>query len=116
MPHTLQYLGAILAILVGLNGLFRPIHMGKLVGLAAETKVGLVEIRVLFGSFLVALPAIAIFHQSVEIFEFYGMAALAAAIIKTSFMILDKCPPKLIWIGIVFDIVLAVLLLSSFFV
>jgi len=70
----------------------------------------------LFGSFLVALPTIAIFHQSVEIFEFYGMAALAAAIIKTSFMILDKCPPKLIWIGIVFDIVLAVLLLSSFFV
>ena len=115
MPHALQYLGAILAILVGLNGLFRPIHMGKLVGLAAETKVGLVEIRVLFGSFLVVLPAIAILYQSVEIFEFYGMAALAAAIIKTSFMILDKCPPKLIWFGIAVDIVLAVLLLSSFF-
>lgn len=115
MPHPLQYLGAILTILIGLNGLFRPLDMGKRVGLTPETKVGLVEIRVLFGSFLVVLPALATLHQSAEIFEFFGMAALAAAIIKTSFMVLDQCPPKLIRVGIAVDIVLATLLLSSLF-
>ena len=112
-PHILQYIGAALAMLVGLNGLFRPVHMGKLVGLAPATKVGLVEIRVLFGSFLVVLPLMAILSQKAEIFEFFGMAALAAAIIKTLFTILDKCPIKLIWFGILVDVVLAALLLST---
>ena len=115
-PHMLQYIGAVLAVLVGLNGLFRPLHMGKLVGLAPTTKVGLVEIRVLFGSFLVTLPLLAILSQNAEIFEFFGMAALAAAIIKTLFTLLDKCPIKLIWLGIAVDIVLATLLLSSLYV
>ena len=41
------------------------------------------------------------------------MAALAAAVIKTVFTVLDKCPIKLIWFGIAVDVVLAVLLLSS---
>lgn len=112
-PHILQYIGAALAMVVGLNGLFRPIHMGKLVGLAPASKVGLVEIRVLFGSFLVVLPMLAIISQKAEIFEFYGMAALAAAVIKTLFTVLDKCPLKLIWIGIAVDVVLVVLLLST---
>ena len=112
-PHILQYIGAVLAMLVGLNGLFRPIHMGKLVGLAPETKVGLVEIRVLFGSFLVVLPLMAMLSRNAEIFEFFGLAALAAAIIKTLFTILDKCPIKLIWFGILVDVVLAALLLST---
>ena len=112
-PHILQYIGAVLAMCVGLNGLFRPLHMGRLVGLAPETKVGLVEIRVLFGSFLVVLPALAILSQNAEIFEFFGMAALAAAVIKSTFTVLDKCPFKAIWFGILVDIILAVLLLSS---
>ncbi len=114
-PHFLQYIGAVLALCVGLNGLFRPLHMGRLVGLAPETKVGLVEIRVLFGSFLVVLPILAILSHNKEIFEFYGMAALAAAIIKSTFTVLDKCPFKIIWFGIAVDIVLAVLLLSSLY-
>lgn len=111
-PHFLQYLGAALTILIGLNGLFRPLHMGRLVGLAADTKVGLVEIRVLFGSFLVALPTLAIVSQKAEYFEFYGMAAVTAAIIKTTFTVLDKCPLKSIWIGITVDVILAFLFLS----
>lgn len=114
-PHFLQYIGAGLAMLVGLNGLFRPLNMGRLVGLAPETKVGLVEIRVLFGSFLVTLPALAIYSQNAEIFVFFGMAAVSAAIIKSSFTILDKCPIKDIWSGILVDVILAVLLLSSLY-
>ena len=69
-PHILQYIGAVLAMCVGLNGLFRPLHMGRLVGLAPETKVGLVEIRVLFGSFLVVLPALAICHEMQRFLNF----------------------------------------------
>ena len=112
-PHFLQYIGAGLAMLVGLNGLFRPIHMGRMVGLSPDTKVGLVEIRVLFGSFLVVLPALAMASHNAEIFEFLGMAALAAFVIKSTFTVLDKCPLKAIWFGIAVDIILAVLLLSS---
>lgn len=112
-PHFLQYVGAILAILIGLNGLFRPLVMGRAVGLAPETKVGLVEIRVLFGSFLVTLPILAIVSQKAEYFVFFGMAAVAAAVIKTTFTVLDKCPWKAIWFGIAVDVVLAILLLSS---
>lgn len=111
-PSIFQYIGAAIAILIGLNGLFRPLHMGRLVGLGADTKVGLVEIRVLFGSFLVVLPSMAILSQNAELFEFFGMAAVAAAIIKSTFTVLDKCPLKSIWFGIAVDIILAVLLLS----
>ncbi len=109
----IQSMGACLALIVGLNGLIRPIHMGKLVGLSPANKVGLVEIRVLFGSFLVVLPIVLIFRQNSDLFEFFGIAALAAAIIKSSFTILDKCPIKLIWFGILVDVVLALTLLSS---
>ncbi len=110
-PHFLQYVGAVLAMLIGLNGLFRPLHMGGLVGLGADTKVGLVEIRVIFGSFLVVLPAMAIISQKAEYFEFFGMAAVSAAIIKSTFTVLDKCPLKAIWFGIAVDVILAILLL-----
>jgi len=108
----LQNIGAILAMMVGLNGLIRPTHMGKLVGLTPVTKVGLVEIRVLFGSFLVVFPITLLLKQEPDLFEFFGYAALAAAIIKSTFTIIDKCPIKLIWIGIAVDIVLAATLLA----
>lgn len=111
----LQYLGAILAMAVGLNGLFRPVHMGRLVGLVAENKVGLAELRVLFGSFLVVLPLILIIKGESAFFEFFGAAALAAAVIKTGSALYDQCPWKLIWVGIATDTVLAFLLLSSLF-
>ncbi len=114
-PHILQYIGAGLSMIVGLNGLFRPLQMGLLVGLAPENKVGQVEIRVLFGSFLVILPLLAILSHKAEYFEFYGMAAFAAAVIKTSFTFIDKCPPKAIWVGIFVDVVLSALLLSSLY-
>lgn len=114
-PHILQYIGAGLAMLVGLNGLFRPLHMGELVGLVPDNKVGHIEIRVLFGSFLVTLPLLAIIAGQAVIFEFFGMSALAAAIIKTSFTIIGKCPFRMIAVGIGVDVVLAALLLSSFY-
>lgn len=112
----MQNAGTCLALIIGLNGLIRPIHMGKLVGLMPETKVGLVEIRVLFGSFLVVLPIMLLLKQSTLLFEFFGTAALAAALIKSSFTVFDKCPIKAIWSGIAVDVVLAITLLSSLWV
>ena len=114
-PNALQYFGAGLALLIGLNGLFRPMHMGLLVGLAAANKVGHIEIRVLFGSFLVTLPLLAIVMGQVALFEFYGAAAFAAAVIKTTYTFIDDCPLQDIWIGILVDVILAALLLSSWY-
>ena len=114
-PHFLQYIGAALAMLVGLTGLFKPDQMKSLVGLTYSNAVGLVEIRVLFGSFLVILPLAAIIHRQADIFVFYGLAAVAAAIIKTTFTLVDKCPLGAIWFGIVVDVLLAFLLLSSLY-
>ena len=111
----LQNLGAVLALLVGLNGLFRPVAMGKAVGLEYRSLVGLVELRVLFGSFLVALPVYALWQQQSELFIFFGVAALAAFIIKTSFTIVDRCPWSKIWTGILVDAVLALCLLSPLY-
>ena len=99
-------------MVVGLNGLFRPVTMGNAVGLEHNTLVGLVEIRVLFGSFLVALPLYALWQQESSLLTFYGIAALSAAIIKTSFTVIDKCPWRDIWFGILVDVVLAFCLLS----
>lgn len=106
-PSLLQIIGACLTMIVGLNGLFRPVKMGNAVGLEHNSLVGLIEIRVLFGSFLVALPLYALWLQQREIFIFYGVAALAAAIIKTSFTVIDKCPWEKIWFGILVDVILA---------
>lgn len=114
-PTILQVIGACLSMVVGLNGLFRPVKMGNAVGLEHNSLVGLVEIRVLFGSFLVALPAYALIQQQRELFIFFGVAAIAAAIIKTSFTIIDKCPWGAIWFGILVDVVLAFCLLSPLF-
>lgn len=112
-PTLLQYIGAGLAILIGLNGLFRPIVMARAVGLKSFNLVGHVELRVLFGSFLVVMPLYALWQNQVILFEFYGVAALAAAIIKSLFSLIDKCPFKDIWSGILIDVILAVCLLSS---
>lgn len=114
-PNLLQYLGACLAMIVGLTGMLNPRAMESLLGLTFINAVGLIEIRVLFGSFLVALPIAAITKADAGIFEFYGVAALSAAIIKTTFTAKDKCPVGSIYVGILVDVLLAVLLLSSLF-
>ena len=114
-PHIFQYIGAALAMVVGLTGLFKPEQMKSLVGLTYSSTVGLVEIRVLFGSFLVALPLAAMIHGQADIFVFYGLSAVAAAVIKTTFTLVDRCSLGAIWIGIMVDVVLAFLLLSSLY-
>lgn len=114
--NVFQYIGAVLAMCVGLTGLFKPLAMKAIVGLVHSNKVGLVEIRVLFGSFLVALPIMAILKGSAEIFEFYGIAALSAAIIKSVFTYIDQCPLGQIWVGILVDVILALLLMSSLYI
>ena len=50
-----------------------------------------------------------------DIFVFYGLAAVAATVIKTTYTIVDRCPVSAIWFGILVDVVLAVLLLSSLY-
>jgi len=79
--------------------------MESLLGLKAVTTVGLIEIRVLFGSFLVALPILAMILGQAEYFVFYGVAALAAGLVKTVFTIIDRCPWRDIAIGIATDFV-----------
>ena len=111
-PNILQIIGACLSMVVGLNGLFRPVQMGKAVGLTHSNLVGLIELRVLFGSFLVALPAYALWQNNAELYIFFGVSALAAAVIKTTFTFVDKCPIPQIWFGILVDVILAALLLS----
>gem|GEM_PF-2555479 len=111
--HLLQYTGAVLAMSVGITGLFKPNKMRSLLGLTYTSTVGLVEIRVLFGSFLVVLPLAAVVYGKAELFVFYGLAAVGAAVIKTSYAVYDKCPFKAIWPGILVDVLLAFLLLSS---
>ena len=110
-----QNIGACLALIVGLNGLLRPVHMGKAVGLEYSNLVGLVELRVLFGSFMVALPIYALWRQQSELFIFFGVAAFAAFVIKTSFTVIDKCPWPMIRVGILVDAVLALCLLSPLY-
>ena len=111
----LQNAGASLSLIVGLNGLLRPVHMGKAVGLEHSNLVGLIELRVLFGSFLVALPIYALWRQQSELFTFFGVAALAAFVIKTSFTWIDKCPWPMIRVGILVDAILALCLLSPLY-
>ena len=112
-PHFLQYIGASLAMIVGLIGLFIPNQMKSLLGLTYSNTVGLIEIRVLFGSFLVVLPLAAIMYGQADIFVFYGLAAVGAAVIKTTFSFIDRCSFDAIWFGILVDVILALLLLSS---
>jgi len=114
-PTYLQYFGAGLAMIVGFTGLFNPKKMARGVGLSYTSQVGHIEIRVLFGSFLVALPLYAIWQNKSELLVFFGVAALAAAIIKSSFTVIDQCPLKDIWFGILVDVVLAFCLLSPVF-
>jgi hypothetical protein len=114
-PHIFQYAGAGLAMIVGVAGLFKPRQIKSLVGLSYDNAVGLVEIRVLFGSFLVVLPLAAIVYRQADIFVFYGLAAVGAAMIKTTFTFVDRCPLNAIWFAILVDVILALLLLSSLY-
>ena len=114
-PHLLQYVGACLAMIVGITGLLKPNQMKSLLGLTYSSTVGLIEIRVLFGSFLVILPLAAIIYRQADIFVFYGLAAVGAAVIKTTYSFVDQCPFSAIWFGILVDVLLAFLLLSSLY-
>jgi len=113
--HTLQYIGAVLAMVVGTVGFFKPNAMKDLLGLTYSNAVGKIEIRVLFGSFLVCLPLVAIVMGQAQFFVFYGVAGVSAAIIKSVFAFIDHCPFKAIIGGIIVDVVLAALLLSSLY-
>jgi len=113
--HILQYIGAILAMIVGTIGLLKPNTMQALLGLTYSNAVGKIEIRVLFGSFLFCLPLVAIVLGEAQFFVFYGVAGVSAAIIKSVFAFIDHCPFKAIIGGIIVDMVLAVLLLSSLY-
>ena len=73
-PNILQIIGACLSMVVGLYGLFRPVQMGKAVGLKHSNLVGLIELRVFFGSFLVALPAYALWQNNAELYIFFGVS------------------------------------------
>lgn len=86
-PH----MGAGLALIVGLNDLLNPRAIKSLLGLDFVNTVRVIEIRVLFGRFLVALSVAAIIKADATVFKFYGIGALSAAIIKSIYSLFDKC-------------------------
>ena len=79
-------------MLVGMTGLINPWKVHSLPGPSYANRVGLTEIRVLFGRFLVALPGFAIWVGEAHQLMFSGIAAVAAAAIKSIFAAIDKCP------------------------
>ena len=71
ISNALQTIGAILATILGLNSRFLLSKMSNVVGHEYNNPVNLVEIRVLFGSFFVALPAYALKQLQSELFTYY---------------------------------------------
>jgi len=89
LPVSINTLGAIITLGLGLAGLFAPHAVARFCSLTPDDERGVSEIRALFGGFLVALGAVAILAQDAAVFRAIAIAWFGAAGARTLSVVRD---------------------------
>lgn len=113
--ENLQNILAAATLVFGIFCFIAPRQVAKLVGWTIEDLKGLIEIRAVYGGFLVGMSAAALLLDTQEAFIVLGGGWLSAGVARFLSLALAKEPIKLNYtsIAMVFEIVMGVLLILA---
>jgi Domain of unknown function (DUF4345) len=87
---TMNFIGAIFTMVLGIGGLLKPLMVAKLVGLAPSEPHGISEIRATLGGFFIGLGGFAVYSQNTVIYGAIGVGWVGAAIARIFSLIIDQ--------------------------
>ena len=76
LPVSVNTLGALVTLGLGVFGLFWPLSVARLVGISPEGERGISEIRATFGGLFLALGLFAAIAQNSDVFRAIGVGWL----------------------------------------
>lgn len=79
LPVSVNTLGALVTLGLGIYGLFWPLGVAAFVGILPEGERGVSEIRATYGGLFLAMGLFAVVMQSGDVFRVVGVAWLGAA-------------------------------------
>ena len=110
--HVLHHLGALVTLGMGTLGLLRPLSAARLIGLAAESRLGLSELRATYGGVFFALGAFTLVTRDEVAFTLVGAAWLGAAAARIGDALLVPAADRSVWRAALFEAAVALLLLA----
>jgi hypothetical protein len=109
--QIINSIGAVFCLLLGVTGLFYPNSTANFVGIIAGKERGKSEIRATYGGVFIGIGASALFFRDANVFTAVGIGWAFAAIARIFGMVIDKEFHKLNFGGVIFESLVAVLLL-----
>lgn len=83
LPVSVNTLGSLVTLGLGVFGLFWPLGAAKFVGIIPDGERGISEIRATYGGIFLAIGLFATIAQSSEIFRVVGVGWIGAAAART---------------------------------
>lgn len=118
LPVSVNTLGALVTLGLGVYGLFWPLGVANFVGIVPEGGRGVSEIRATYGGLFLAMGLFAVVMQSTDVFRVVGVAWLGAAAGRSFSVVRDDSRSGANFGGIVMETLIGLSLLipwDSFF-
>jgi hypothetical protein len=109
--QIINSIGASVFVLLGVVGLFSPDSIAKFVGIIAGKERGKSEIRATYGGVFLGVGASALYFQDANVFTAVGIGWACAGIARIFGILVDKEYHKLNFGGVIFEGLVATLLL-----
>ncbi len=111
--EILALIGGGILVALGLLGLFRPQTAAKLVGITPIGALGISEVRATYGGLFVGMGLVCLLTQAPAAFLAAACASLGAALARTLSVLVDKSTSPKNLAGIIFELLLAGLLMTG---
>ncbi len=90
LPVSVNTLGALITLGLGVFGLFWPLSAARLVGIEPDGERGLSEIRATYGGIFVAIGIFATVAQSSDVFRVVGVGWIGASAARSFSYVRDN--------------------------
>jgi len=111
LPVSVNTLGALVTLGLGVFGLFWPLSVARLVGISPEGERGISEIRATFGGLFLALGLFAAIAQNSDVFRAIGVGWLGVSAARSFSYVRDNSRSGANLGAIVIEVVLGLSLL-----
>jgi Domain of unknown function (DUF4345) len=109
--NIINSIGAAVFVILGTVGFFFPHFIAKFVGIIPDEGRGKSEIRATYGGVFLGVGASALYFQDINVFTAVGIGWALAAVARILGILVDKEYHKLNFGGVIFETVVAILLL-----
>lgn len=119
MQFSVNY-AAILAcyfcLFAGFAGLIKPLFVADWVGLEAKNRMGVIEIRCMFGGLFIGLSLTCLITENPFSYLSFSSVWIGGAAAKYSALFIDKPPFKTAFSSASFDLLVGLALLSGYYI